>query len=226
MDAYRQIRPLPVSAHLTANGWESTGISYEDYSSMHLTKAGNKFVQRRLDTPDWAMNDLLLREVLLRFLEVRSQGFKALRHKQYEGTPQDRLLRAQKRLTMHRQALTEHITKLCVEYAAVNKAGNNPARLNKLSINIENIDTQLRFLGNEHKMALGVVYFYYRLGHTSVETASALGLKPPHVRMILWRLTKVANEIENPKPSKSQTHSPETRERLRQAALRRWAKAS
>lgn len=187
--------PQLVETSFTEDGFQTTGISWDDvHNGMHMTKAG-KPVQRRLQTPAWALNDELLREILLRFIEER-----ALFRQPQTGTPAQRLLRAQARAAMHRAALIENITGLCHEYVAVKNDGRNPARLKELAIAIENIDTQLRFLVNAHKMALGVVYWYYRCGADSVETAAALNLKPPHVRMILWRLNKAAQKVLNPQP--------------------------
>jgi hypothetical protein len=147
-------------------------------------------VDRRLPTPDWAMNDSKLRDVLVRFMELRA-GFKRPR----SGTPEERLARANKRRLARKPHLTETIGKLAREYVAVKKAGDDPARLKLLAIEIESIDTQLRFLGNEDKMVVGVVYRYYRLREDSVATGAALAMRPPHVRQVLWRLDKAARAV-------------------------------
>src|ERR1700734_3905671 len=122
---------LPVHAHLTGDGWESTGLSYDDYSGMSLTKRKLP-VDRRLPTPDWAMNDSKLRDVVFRFRELRA-GFKRPR----SGTPEERLARENKQRLPRKPHLTEIISKLAREYVAVKKAGDDPARLKLLGIEIE-----------------------------------------------------------------------------------------
>jgi hypothetical protein len=179
--------PQPVRTDLTGNGFQTTGISFDDYHSMHLEKKKVE-AQRRLETPAWAMNDLMLRDVIVRFMEMRANFRRA-----QLGTPQERLARAIKRQLFHKPRLEEIITKLAREYVTLKKAGN-PARLNKLGQLIESIDTEIRFLGKEHTLALGVIYRYYRCGEDSVAVGNALGIKPPHVRQLLWRINKAANK--------------------------------
>jgi hypothetical protein len=181
---------LPVNVDFTADGFQSTGLSYDDYSGMHMIDGAPQAPQRRLETPDWATNDSRLRDVLVGYLELRS-GFR----KMQTGTPEYRLQSAIKRRLECKTRLTETLTKLAKEYAALKKAGNEPALLKKLGIEIESIDTQLRFLGKDHTLALGVIYHYYRCGSDSVATAAALDIKPPHVRQILWRLHKAAHAV-------------------------------
>jgi hypothetical protein len=182
-----------VHVEFTADGFVSTGISYDDYSGMNLTRS-KYAAARRYEAPLWAMNDKLLREVLIRYMEKRA------RIGTTSQSDTQRLLRAQTVQASHRKALMDVLTGMCKEYADVNKAGGDPQHLKSLAIRIGNIDTQLRFLGNEHTKAIGVVYFYYRLRYTSAETAFALDLKAPHVRAILWRLDRAAEQIEKRTP--------------------------
>ena len=48
---------------------------------------------------------------------------------------------------------------------------------------------------NPAKYYAGVAYHYWRCGLTSVEVGQELGIKPPHVRCILWRMGKVAGQL-------------------------------
>jgi hypothetical protein len=184
-------RCLPVNVDFTAGGgFDSHGLSYEDYAGMHMIDGAPQAPQRRLDTPDWALNDSRMRDVIVRYTELRAQ----FRHP-LTGTPEYRLQCAIKRRLDYKPDLTETLTHLAKRYVAVKKAGNDPALLKKLGIEIEGIDTQLRFLGKDHTLALGVIYHYYRCGSDSVETGAALEIKPPHVRQILWRLHKAARIV-------------------------------
>jgi hypothetical protein len=181
---------LPVHVDYTASGgFRSNGLSYEDYGGMHMT-GSEPAPQRRLETPDWALNDSRMRDVLVRYTELRAQF-----RKPQTGTPEYRLQCAIKRRLEYKPDLTETLTHLAKRYVAVKKAGKDPALLKKLSIEIEGLDTQIRFLGKDHTLALGVIYHYYRCGSDSVETAVALEIKPPHVRQILWRLHKAARMV-------------------------------
>ena len=80
----------PVGATMTATGWLSNGLSFDDYSRMSTHKRKTSG-ERRLPTPLWAMNDFALRRVLVTFMEERAFSKK------------ERLLRA----TADKQALQE-----------------------------------------------------------------------------------------------------------------------
>lgn len=191
--------PRIVDAESSPDGFQTTGISWDDvHQGMHVEKAGAGGPVRRLETPSWAMNDSQLREILLRYLEQRA-GMKNLQI----GTPKQRLRRARKKLLARKPKLVAEIDRLAKEYVELKKTRRNPARVRQLEIEIENTDTQIRFCGDDHKMALGVVHRYYRVGMDSVATGAELGLKPPHVRMVLWRLNKIAAKVlagEKPEP--------------------------
>jgi hypothetical protein len=181
--------PLPVHAHLTGDGWESTGLSYDDYSGMNLTKSKLP-AERRLPTPDWALNDSRMRAVIVRALELRA----AFRKPQL-GTPQERLDRTVTLRLAEKPRLEEIIAKNCCDYVALKKAGNDPHRVRKLGALIESMDTELRFMGKEPALLAGVIYHYYRLNEDSVAVGKALAIKPPHVRQILWRLHKAGRAV-------------------------------
>ena len=59
----------------------------------------------------------------------------------------------------------------------------------KLEQEIENYDTQVRTAGIEKVAA--AVYLYYRAALNSVGVAAETGMKPPHVRILLYRLQQV-----------------------------------
>lgn len=186
--------PRPVHTDFTEDGFQSTCISFDDYRSMHLEKKKLE-VQRRLDTPTWALSNEKLRDVVLRYVEMQVS-----RHPRKTGTPEERLQRAIKGRLEHKPRLEEIIDRLSHEYVAVKNAGNNPARLKQLRIEIEGIDTTLRFLGKEHLLALGIVYRYYHRREDSVGVGLAMQCKPPHVRQVLRRLFKCAAQVAANRP--------------------------
>jgi hypothetical protein len=171
-----------------ADEFVSTGLSHDDYAGMHVQNRGT--AERRLAAPTWAFNDSQLRELLVHFIERRA-GFRNPR----SGTHAERLARAKARLASRVPRMTTTLTDLCREYVAVKKRDRDARRRRLLEIEIENLDTQLRFIKKPEAIVAGVVFHYYRRGADSVETGLCLGMKPPHVRMILWRLNRLWDQM-------------------------------
>jgi len=181
--------PQPVKeAEYTAEGFQvSQSLSFDDWRSCHLE--GHKpRASRRLETPAWAINDRQLRDVVVRFVEIRNHVWRLP-----IGTMEERLQRAINRELASKPRKIEVLNGLAKRYVADKNAGKDSASLKRLATQIENLDTWIRFLGKGHLLALGVVHHYYRVGADSVETAAALGIKPPHVRQLLLRLAWAAN---------------------------------
>src|SRR5260370_889810 len=181
---------LPVSAEFTADGVVSPGLSFSDYQNMHSYQR-KQSGERRLPTPAWALNDGLLRKVLVRYIETRA-GF----HSTQPGTEQERLARAQQRILKTKPERIATLGKLCKELVALKQSGAEPARLRKLQVEISNLDTVIRFDGCIAATVVGVVNLYYRVGLDSVGVATELNLKPPHIRQLIWRLARVWERME------------------------------
>lgn len=212
-------REYPVNARHTVEGWVSTGIAFEDYARMN-TQQRKQSGERRLPTPTWSVNDKLLRELLVVFMEERA----GLRKKQ-KGTLTERLERAKVAVINQRPRLIAVLTRLGAEYVTLKRLGLDPTttdeqwnasrhqpyivccageakfvaekkRKRELEIEIEGIDTYLRYTANGGADVIAaVVYLYYRSGLDSVGVGSELGLKPPHVRQTLWRLHQTAAKL-------------------------------
>jgi hypothetical protein len=177
-------RQHPVHANFIAGEWRSSGIAFEDYTRFN-TQNHKPSAERRLPTPDWAVNDDKLREVLVVYLEHRARAG----HKQ-PGTQAERLARAVAKLRASTPAKIALIKKLNHEYATLKRSDPRHPRLRKLEIQIENLDTQLRLMIRPAEVLIGVVYYYYRARLDSVGTGLALGIKPPAVRQTLRRLRR------------------------------------
>jgi len=158
---------------------QDTCLSYEDYERMHCDFAHTAFSARRLETPDWAINHKMLQAVLLRFVEGRAY-LGAAHHR--PGTPAERLKFAIARCSENVRHLRKQLAGL--EKHPVKSAGR-----------IKSVLTEIRLADRPHLIALGCVFHYYHMGKDSVETAAALGLSPPHVRQILWRLRRAAARV-------------------------------
>jgi hypothetical protein len=145
------------------------------------------FAGRKLETPTWALNDAQLREVIVRALETRAHL--AIR----DGDLATRLKRAQVEIRAQRQyqiADFWRIQKRCLRR-------KRPQCIARWRREIENLDTYLRTTANDGGAALlaACVYFYYRVGLDSVAVGREVGIKPPHVRQIIWRLNRIAEQL-------------------------------
>jgi len=178
-------KQMPVSA--------DTCIAFVDFSRMgiHTHKLG---AHRRLEPPAWALNDHTLRDVIIHSMHKRATGTHWRAVAPGTGSPTERLARAQQKLSARVPALTAVLKKLSALYVEAKRAGD-ARRTKELGIEIENYDTQIRFATNTPAILAGAVYYYWRVGFDSVATAQQLGLKPPHIRQLLWRLAKAAAEL-------------------------------
>jgi hypothetical protein len=186
----------PVHADAAADGeWTSPGISFDDYSRMS-TQTKKRSGRRRLDTPEWGLDQTKLRAVITRYFELRAYG----RAKRYNpiigvGTEQQRLAGAQKRMQADKPKRLALLDKLCVEYVALKRDGGDPARIHKLAQLIEGLDTAICLIDRGPAVFVAMVYFYYSLRYDSVGVAEALGIKPPAVRQTLFRMARVWDEM-------------------------------
>ena len=216
--AFGSRRAKPVS--------KETGIAFEDYKRMGV-QVRRQSGERKLPTPEWALNDRKLRKVLVTAMEERA-GIK-----RPQGNLKSRLALAEEVIRSQRPRLIATLTRLCKTYVEIkgtrtylpeesdqrvillaqemfgavclpladDDSGNGAATARALlrhlkqedyEVEIEGIDTFLRY--TEQDGGAGVlaasVYLYYRAGMDSVGVGEELGLKPPHVRQILWRLNE------------------------------------
>src|SRR5258708_232347 len=68
--AFAGRRTKAISATKTKTGWDSTGIAFADFQQMHVMRR-EKVQERRLPTPNWAIRDDLLRQLIVVYLEER-----------------------------------------------------------------------------------------------------------------------------------------------------------
>ncbi|HWZ97274.1 MAG TPA: hypothetical protein VN025_05890 [Candidatus Dormibacteraeota bacterium] len=176
-----------VSATKTADDWESPGLSFQDFGGMHVVHKKQSQV-RKLPTPDWALNDNLLRQVVLRFAEDR------FFIKDHTGTDQERMARIDaeaKRRLPEKQKQLESMLQLYHQY----EREKNPAT-KTLAVQLQNVDTEIVLTRRGIvALATAVIYRYYRQNYKSVRLAEEFGLKSPMVRIWLRRLHTTANRI-------------------------------
>jgi len=196
--AFAGKRSRPVSA--------LTKISFDDFASMH-TRTHKQSGERRNSTPEWALNDRKLRKLLVTFMEIRVG-------KAVKGSLLDRLAAARGAVLATHKRMNDSLDALCAEYYHLKTEGLHDSaklpsmlfpemaqhyatalRKRELEIEIEGIDTYLRYTrtGGVDVLA-AIVYLYFRVGLDSVGVAQELGLKPPHVRQLLYRLNETWRE--------------------------------
>jgi transposase-like protein len=196
--------PHAVSARYTPTGWDSTGLSFNDYSRCHVTKRSNKGSKHR-PIPQWALDDAKTKEVIIRYLEYRNY-LPAATDKSYE-----------ERLATVNAAATKRIQEFTDNLKRFYRNGTGDTE-------IQNMDTKIVLeRKGMHALVAAVVYFSYRLNYDSPSVYKETGVKPPHVRIILWRCNKIAKEIEQGLPHRKNQknyrhdHSQETVDAIREA---------
>jgi hypothetical protein len=183
-------------------GYGSKGLDGSDfYGNSTADRPGMQVAihkpsgQRRLNTPAWALRNDMLANVIANYCLSRA-GVRYRDGAFGVGTAAEKLALAKTLAARRRKMLVERLDGLCSRYVAEkNKRPQDKAELRSLEINIENLDTSLRFLDNEAEIAAGVVYHYYHRHVDSVAVGQALGLKAPHVRIMLWRMRLIAAEL-------------------------------
>jgi hypothetical protein len=199
-------------------------LAYSDMSGLHIMAGAERQPERRLPTPRWALEDKLLRVVLVHYLEER---FYTTRHRQ--GTLLERLAQCKKAAERYLPGTRETLAAWIKDYRTLSSGRfqelndedaqqkfaslkeNDGQRaltgeiaremlaskkLRDLETQIMNLDTDIFLTEKGHaEMVNAIVYKYYRLAWNSVSIAEDLGLKPPHIRQVLFRLNLTADAL-------------------------------
>jgi hypothetical protein len=141
--------------------------------------------ERKLPTPTWAVNDAALREVLAVYMEKRA-GIRP-----GTGTLSERLARAKEAVISQRAQMNQKLDRLSRRYVAAKRRKRKRA----LQIEVEGVDTAIRISENGAAVVAAIIYLYFRVGLESPGVAEVLRLKPPHVRIVLWRMRRIAKDL-------------------------------
>lgn len=183
----------PVGADFGAHGEvHSTGISFEDYRSMHVEERAG-CGQRRNHDRDWAFCDTKVRQVIARTMEVR-----ACIRIPNSGTEVERIALAEKKIQKEiRPLLKARLDTLCRNYAQKRAAGATPEELAKLENAIKGADTHVRMSRPNRvpEILVAIVYRFFRLAKSNTEIAEALDLNPGTVRKLIYNLEQTAGEL-------------------------------
>ncbi len=174
------------------NGVYERGVSFDELSRMNVQNHKGHS-HWRTGCPAFMFSKTAMREIIVRFLERRA--FSKVRQKKIQGTLQERLIAAQRKLDAMTPNLIVALDSLCEKYLTAKCADDLPA-VKKLECLIEGLDTRLRIeTPNFGAFVCAVLYFSYRCGNMdSVAVATQLGVKPAHIRQILSRCRKLAGE--------------------------------
>jgi hypothetical protein len=165
----------------------ATRLSFQDFDGMHIQKRRKQQV-RRLPTPDWAKNDVSMRALVLEALEAR------LYLRDSRGTDLERMARVDQEARNRLPAKRAQLEGMLRRYNEAGAAGASAERLRKIAIEVQNVDSEIMMIERGlTALMLAVVYYYYRLGWNSVSVAEELGVKPPMVRIWLYRLNSLAD---------------------------------
>ena len=163
-----------------------TGIAWSDFGKMHTY--GVKPVARRKPIPEWANNDTALCEIVLKFCE------EYLYVRDHSGTGAERLQRIADASEQRLPELGKELRTRLEEFHQLTKEGTaTEEQLRRFAIVIANRDSQIVMLRRGlPALVTAVITYSYRLGHDSVNVAEQLGIKPPMVRIWLWRCNRLA----------------------------------
>lgn len=163
-------------------------LDYRDYDlSMSIHKRKQVY-ERRLQTPIWALDDRFLRKLLVLFIEARAR----VRNPNTNLDFGARRVIAERCLKERIPEWNAAIDRLQFEYVAAQHKHASKEKLRRFEIEIENLDTLVRMTQKSPiAFVAAIVILYYRLGLSSTEVGEEIGCKPPHVRVILWRLHQI-----------------------------------
>jgi len=137
---------MPVRAWKTISGWCSTGLDFNDLNHMQVQRRRGS--ERKLPVPIWAMNDRLLRELVVVFMEERAGWRKESRGPRGgELTLKERLSKASDKIVNdQRPRLSILLDELCEKYVKIKRQGMDPDLTDK---QVDNLEVQRHLPGAE-----------------------------------------------------------------------------
>jgi len=168
--------------------FESTGIDYRSRANFQTQRRSLKrFCKRKGFTePEWPQNDETVREVVCRYLERRFFMLLAT-----DLPYKERIAKIEATAKFRSKGTAATLDDLMKRYETGFVCEKE----------VQNIDSRLvverRGLS---ALVTAIVYYKYRLGDTSPEIYAKTGIKPPAVRILLWRLNKVYRDMQSGRP--------------------------
>ncbi|MGH9737329.1 MAG: hypothetical protein ACRD4X_01925 [Candidatus Acidiferrales bacterium] len=168
---------------------QETRIAWADYGRMHIGGKSQRNGKRDA-SPAWAFDDTVLRELITLFCERRVFLRWGASYAAPPGTSHVERLRFAQAKEMERLAIKRQwLDRMIDEHHRATHNGESAKRIADLEREIQNLDSDLVLTQRGiPTVVVGIVYYYFRLGMNSVEVAEQLQLRPPHVRIIVYRL--------------------------------------
>lgn len=208
-----QVRSRPVSVrYMGLDRWDTTGLSFEDYSHGHKEEHA-LFINRRISPPSFAVNTSEMKIVLARYFELRA-GMRTPKI----GTPEWRLKIALRKIQKNIPRDREVLSGLNREYVELKRTGGDPERLRKLENVIRALNGEIQMAKRGVASIVALIYFHFRLGYSSPQTAAELAIFPQTVRQTAFRLTRLWEKMrsdQDRKPTKKEIANAQVREHRR-----------
>jgi hypothetical protein len=190
--------------------WDSTNISFDDYKSMGREEHKLFASRDHAAVPSFALNASEMKILVARYFELRAN----MRFPKV-GTPEWRLKMALRKIQKDIPGKRETLRELNYEYVMLKRQGTDPERLQKLEVNIRSLDGEIRMDLRGEAPVVALIYFHFRLGYSSSQSASELGIFPQNVRQIAFRLTKLWGRMQSGQdfqPKKTEIRNAQVRE--------------
>jgi hypothetical protein len=190
----RTYRPVHAEYHGAARGWESSGLTFDDLPGM--TASRRKARDLLLPVPAYVHDPKLLREVVVRFLEIRTASCKGGRRKQQPGTLAERaaaaanLLRRQNEIHVLK---LEELSKRFVWLKTQPVSEENARWLKLLERQIVVLDATIR-VNQQPYIVVAIVKMFYFQRVQSADVGREFGVSGAWVRQTLKRLAKLAEK--------------------------------
>lgn len=194
-------------------------IAFSDFGRMHVESSQGS--GKMSEAPAWAMNDDLLAQVIVAYLERRYYINTTRRKRIIVGDiSPERMDTIRAKAQGMVKAKLEILKRLLATHAAT------PSE--PLEAEIQSLDTDICITERIDRLVAAIPYLYWRTDYNSVQIAQELHIKSPHVRQVLNRLNVVWLRMQDPdeyqeRPS-FQTRRRSTVDVRRAVALRKQGK--
>lgn len=163
-----------------------TRITFSDYGRMHVERRAQE-TWRRNGIPEYALNDELLQQVLVNYLEKRLY---------VRPDPADDIPTHLTKVELHAKQCIPDRLDVLGELIKRQQAAEDEDERRGLRIEVQIFDTDVVMLRRGLAgLVAAIIYDSYRLGLNSVQIAQSHNLKPPHIRQVLKRVAETHHEM-------------------------------
>jgi hypothetical protein len=183
----------PVSArYMGLDRWKTPGVDFVDFGRMRTTSQVQFHGRDHTAVPSFALNLPEMKLLVARYFELRA----GMRYPKV-GTPEWRLKMALRKIQKDIPKDREVMARLNREYVELKRQGADPERLRERENAIRSLDSEIRMALRGEAPVVALIYFHFRLGYNSCQTASELGIFPQTIRQIAYKLAKLWNLMQS-----------------------------